>query len=246
MPQIIHIAETDSTNNHLKQLVYQQDVEEGTVVYCDFQTAGKGQRGNSWESEYGKNLTFSIVLYPNIVKANEQFIISQLVSLSIAECLSKYTDSISIKWPNDIYWNNKKICGILIENALESDFIKNSVIGIGININQEKFVSNAPNPISLKNVTGEDYNLASLLTDIQNSILHLYSQVKEGKTESICQRYKELLFRHEGYHLYNDGTSDFQAKIVSVEPDGILILETQEGVRRSFAFKEVKFILKNL
>lgn len=243
MPSLIHITEIDSTNNYLKQLVYNQNVEEGTVVYCDFQTAGKGQRGNSWESEYGKNLTFSMVLYPNEIKAKEQFIISQLVSLSIAECLSKHTDNITIKWPNDIYWNNKKICGILIENALESDFIKSSVIGIGININQEKFVSNAPNPISLKNITGEEYVLTNLLTGIQDSILHLYSQIKEGKKEFICQRYKELLFRREGYHLYNDGTSDFEAKIVSVESDGILTLETQEGIRRKFTFKEVKFIL---
>ena len=123
MPEIIHIRETNSTNNYLKELLQTQNVDEGTVVWADFQSAGKGQRGNGWESEAGKNILFSIVLFPGFIKAGEQFILSQIVSLAVANCLQEYTAGISIKWPNDIYWNEKKICGILLEKQLNNRLI---------------------------------------------------------------------------------------------------------------------------
>jgi len=123
---------------------------EFTTVIAERQTAGKGQRGNSWESEDCRNITFSFVLYPTFIEARRQFILSQIVSLSIKEELDQWTEGISIKWPNDIYWNDKKICGILIENDLSGHHIGRSISGIGVNINQDVFRSNAPNPISLK------------------------------------------------------------------------------------------------
>ncbi len=243
VPEIIHIRETNSTNNYLKELLQTQNVDEGTVVCADFQSAGKGQRGNGWESEAGKNILFSIVLFPGFIKAGEQFILSQIVSLAVANCLQEYTEGISIKWPNDIYWNEKKICGILLENTILEDNIGHSVAGIGININQENFRSEAPNPVSLKQITNRDYNLEEILKTVVNNINAYYQQIKIGKTDSLIKQYKESLFRKDGYHLYNDGISNFLARIQDVDSSGILILKTKEGEERHFAFKEVKYII---
>ena len=243
VPEIIHISETNSTNNYLKELLQTQNVDEGTVVWADFQSAGKGQRGNGWESEAGKNILFSIVLFPGFIKAGEQFILSQIVSLAVANCLQEYTEGISIKWPNDIYWNDKKICGILLENTILEDNIGYSVAGIGININQENFRSDAPNPVSLKQITNRDYNLEEILKTLVDNINVYYQQIKIGKTDSLIKQYKESLFRKDGYHLYNDGISNFLARIQDVDSSGILILKTKEGEERHFAFKEVKYII---
>ena len=243
VPEIIHIRETNSTNNYLKELLQTQNVDEGTVVWADFQSAGKGQRGNGWESEAGKNILFSIVLFPGFIKAGEQFILSQIVSLAVANCLQEYTEGISIKWPNDIYWNEKKICGILLENTILEDNIGHSVAGIGININQVDFRSDAPNPVSLKQITNRDYNLEEILKTVVDNINVYYQQIKIGKTYSLIKQYKESLFRKDGYHLYNDGISNFLARIQDVDSSGILILKTKEGEERHFAFKEVKYII---
>lgn len=243
VPEIIHISETNSTNNYLKELLQTQTVDEGTVVWADFQSAGKGQRGNGWESEAGKNILFSIVLFPGFIKAGEQFILSQIVSLAVANCLQEYTAGISIKWPNDIYWNEKKICGILLENTILEDNIGHSVAGIGININQENFTSEAPNPVSLKQITNRDYNLEEILKTVVDNINVYYQQIKIGKTDSLIKQYKESLLRKDGYHLYNDGISNFLARIQDVDSSGILILKTKEGEERHFAFKEVKYII---
>ena len=240
---IIHIKDCDSTNNTLTEINKTKRQEEGTILWSDFQSAGKGQRGNKWESEKGKNLLFSILLYPD-VKASEQFIISQIVSLAIAECLLAYTKDIAIKWPNDIYWKEKKICGILVENRLIEDNIEQSIVGIGININQSKFISDAPNPVSLKQITEEQHNLFEILNKARINILNYNRQLQSGNISFIRKRYKDFLFRSEGYHLYNDGKSDFAAKIKDLEPSGLLVLETREGIERRFAFKEVKYILQ--
>ena len=134
---LIHISETNSTNNYLQSLCSKQKVEELTVVVADFQTSGRGQRGNSWESDSGKNLLFSIVIFPEFLEARRQFLISQIISLAIKEELDTYTTDISIKWPNDIYWHDKKIAGILIENVLSGSTFSRAIIGMGLNINQK-------------------------------------------------------------------------------------------------------------
>lgn len=244
MPLIIHLVdEIDSTNNYMKSLLLKQKVKEGTIVSADFQTGGRGQRGNGWMSENGKNLLFSIVLYPDAVKANEQFLILQVVSLAVADFLRKYTDGITIKWPNDIYWREKKICGILIENAIEGDQIKESVCGIGINLNQESFDSSLPNPVSLKQITGEYYKQSIILGEVRELLFSYYEQLRRGEIQIIAENYRDSLFRKTGYHLFNDNTNDFIARIKNVAPDGTLILETESGDERRFAFKEVRYVL---
>ena len=146
---IERIKETTSTNTYLAQLCKENKAKEYHTVIAEHQTAGRGQRGNTWESEAGKNLTFSTVLYPTALEVKNQFYLSMIASFSVIYALENYTDGFSIKWPNDIYWKNKKIGGILIENELEGGYIVQSIIGIGLNINQKELHSSAPHPDSL-------------------------------------------------------------------------------------------------
>ena len=162
-PRILRVAETASTNSLLRELVIKESLAEGSVVVADFQTAGRGQIGNTWESEAGKNLMFSLVLYPTCIPANRQFLISQIAALSVKEALDLYADHITVKWPNDIYWKDKKICGMLIENDLSGHNLYCSIIGIGINLNQTVFRGDAPNPVSLFQIIGKEVDREEVL-----------------------------------------------------------------------------------
>ena len=162
-PRILRVAETTSTNSLLRELIIKESLSEGSVVVADFQTAGRGQIGNVWESEAGKNLMFSTVLYPTCIPANRQFLISQIAALSVKETLDLYTDHVTVKWPNDIYWKDKKICGMLIENDLSGHNLYCSIIGIGINLNQAVFRGDAPNPVSLFQIIGKEVDREEVL-----------------------------------------------------------------------------------
>ena len=240
MGNTFYTKQTHSTNVLLWEMIREKSLPEGFVVQTDFQSAGKGQVGNSWESEEGRNLLFSMVLYPQRVTVDNQFLLSQLVSLGIKEALDEYTDGITVKWPNDIYWNDKKLVGILIENSLQGTKIKSSVIGIGLNVNQKVFVSNAPNPVSLLQITGRRQNRKLLLTKIRQNIQKLYTELSVTK---IRAEYAEALYRKDGFYAYRANDETFQAKIISVHPDGQLELETEAGERKGFYFKEVSFVL---
>ena len=233
--EIIHIDETDSTN---RWLTTQGDSTpaENKVVWADYQTAGRGCGTNRWESERGKNLLFSMLIHPIDLPANRQFHISMAVSLAICEALGQHIGALSIKWPNDIYWKNAKICGILIENTLQGGCIKDSVIGVGLNVNQRRFLSDAPNPVSLWQICGREFDREQLLHDILNALdHHLYHDVKE--------QYCSLLYRRHGYHPYVDDEGAFMAEIVDVEDDGHLLLRDDSGLLRRYAFKEVQFVI---
>ncbi|NDV46851.1 biotin--[acetyl-CoA-carboxylase] ligase [Paludibacter sp. 221] len=238
MKDSFYIKETYSTNELLWEMLRSYDLPEGFVAYADFQTAGKGQHGNSWESENRKNLLFSILLYPHHIPLNENFLLSQSAGIGIKQELDKYVENISIKWPNDIYHNDSKITGILIENSLQGATIKESVIGIGININQTGF-DNAPNPVSLKQITGKTYARKSLLKNVRENILNIYNNWTPSQ---IHQEYMQSLYRKDGFHPYRSGNDTFEAKITDIQPDGRLILQTKEGSRLSFYFKEVQFL----
>lgn len=239
---LIHISETNSTNSYLQTLCARQRVEELTTVIADYQTSGRGQRGNSWESDAEKNLLFSFVLFPHFLEARRQFLISQIVSLAIKEELDTYTTDISIKWPNDIYWREKKICGMLIENDLMGQHISQSITGIGININQELFYSSAPNPVSLLQITGTQQDVFGILRNIMLRIQSYYDLLPKDNTEFIANRYEKALFRKEGLHRYRDANGEFLARIASVEPEGKLILEDEVKTLREYLFKEVQYI----
>ncbi len=241
MKDYLYLEQTNSTNELLWKMLKDEKLPEGFVVQTGFQTAGKGQIGNSWESESGKNLLFSIVVYPHFVPVSFQFLLSQFISVAIAGVLRKYTDGIKIKWPNDIYRKDKKIAGILIENSLQGNKIKSTVIGAGINVNQTKFLSDAPNPVSLAQITGKEFDISELLKEIRSEFMDIYQQ---RDIEKIQAEYLTELYRNTGtYYPFMSETESFNAKVIAVHPDGQLELQTEDGGKREFYFKEVSFII---
>lgn len=243
IPEIIQPAQTASTSTYLKELLKQRKLPECSVVITNNQTEGKGQPGNKWETEPGKNLTFSMIFYPNPIKASEQFIISKAVSVAIVKTLKKFNLNATIKWPNDIYVNDKKLGGILIENTLSGQTIDQCIIGIGLNINQETFPDHLPNPVSVKNISGRDTDLLSILAELHESISNFYDKVLAQNHPEIEQEYLNLLYRRNGTHLYKDKTGVFKAEFHSIGPAGHLFLKRKDGSVTSYAFKEVEHIL---
>ena len=231
--KIVHINETDSTNRWLKE---HGDGSRNLVVWADYQTAGRGCGTNSWESEHGKNLTFSLLIHPTNIPATKQFHVSMAMSLAICDVLGKLVGDLSIKWPNDIYWRNGKICGILIENTLQGSHIKDSIIGVGLNVNQREFHSDAPNPVSLWQICENETDRELLLQDI----LHVFEKYLAQDNR---EKYGSMLYRRQGSHPYADKDGAFMAELVDVEDDGHLILCDDNGKERRYAFKEVQFII---
>ena len=243
---IERIEETPSTNSYLAQRCREGRVKEYHTVIAESQTAGRGQRGNSWESEPGKNLTFSMVLYPTALEVKKQFLLSMMAAFSVIYALESYTDGFSIKWPNDIYWKDKKIGGILIENELEGEFIIQSILGIGLNINQTVFRSSAPNPVSLQQILGVEIDKQELLNKILAGLIGGYNFLEQRNYNAwavIQDLYLSHLYRKEGYHPYRDASGEFMAEFQTIEPDGHLVLKDKEGVIRRYTFKEVEFVL---
>lgn len=242
--RFIHLSETDSTNKLLQTVSEAEALPSGSIVMADFQTAGRGQTGNSWDSEAGKNLTFSILFHPVEVPANMSFVISEMVSLSVKYTLDKYMSDITVKWPNDIYYKDLKITGILIENTIMQSKILKSVIGIGINVNQTVFRSNIPNPVSMAQVTGKSYDLADILADFRQLFATQSARVNNICFDSIHRDYLQAIYRKEGYHQYADKNGIFEAKIENIEPTGHLILERTDGSHLRYAFKEITYLIQ--
>ena len=239
MKNSIYKKQTPSTNALSWEMNREKSLPEGLVIYTDFQSAGKGQPGNAWESSKGMNLLFSVMLHPDRLPMDELFLVSQLVSIAIKKALDEYTTNITVKWPNDIYWNDKKLAGILIENSLQGIKIMSVVIGVGLNVNQKSFFSNAPNPVSLSQITGKRQNRKQLLQQICQNIMELYYEMDKEKIRKI---YAESLYRKSGFYSFEANNETFQAKIKEVQTDGMLELETEKGELKSFYFKEVQFI----
>jgi BirA family biotin operon repressor/biotin-[acetyl-CoA-carboxylase] ligase len=202
-----------------------------------------GYMGNGWFSEKGKNLLFSLLIYPDNVEANAQFIISRIASLAVKNTLDQFTDDIRIKWPNDIYWKDKKIAGILIENDISGRVITNSIIGIGININQDQFPEELPNPVSLKQVTGSEFDRDYILDNFVREFFLIYREFQNGNEKAIEDEYMLDLYRINDYYWFEDDNGRFKAIIKEVLPSGHLVLKTLETAEeRVYAFKEVSFV----
>ena len=239
---IIPVETVASTNSYLKELAHKQVLEEGTVIVARKQTEGRGQRGNTWESEAGKNIACSILLYPSFLPVQRYFLLSEAIGLGVKETLDVYTAGITLKWPNDVYHQERKIAGILIENELTGNEYNLSVAGIGVNINQEYFLSNAPNPVSLKQITGLERDTETLLKELVQNVLYRYERLKEGDTEVLIRMYHSALYRKTGFHRYEDAEGIFCARIDRVSDDGFLHLITDRNEERSYAFKNVRFM----
>ena len=272
--KIVHLDETDSTNGWLRSFISKEfrnlgtgaqnseariplfpdslDQKSSLAVVAEYQTAGRGCGSNSWESERGKNLTFSVLLHPTEIPAECQFRISEAVSVAICETLERCfrplspADSspnlgeqeVTIKWPNDIYVGDRKICGILIENQLRGRLISDSIVGIGLNVNQTEFRSDAPNPVSVAQITGHEEDREALL----QTFFQRLSATMEWTPEALMEAYRQRLYRREGYHPFRDSQGVFEGKVMNVLEDGRLVLLDVEGKARTYAFKEVQFV----
>ncbi len=241
--KIIVLNEVESTNNYATRLILSDAAEEGTTVLTQFQKNGRGQAGNGWESEAGKNLLASIILNPHFLDAGKQFTISKVVSLSLVEFLEKEIEEVSIKWPNDIYVGNKKIAGILIENTIKGNSIDSSVVGIGLNLNQEKFISDAPNPVSLKQITGKTYSVELVAADVIKHIFNWYDKLKEGNFYEIDSAYFKRLYGVGEWRRYKKEGIVFEAKITGIGQFGQIQLQNKNGEVDEFAFKEIEFVI---
>lgn len=243
----IHLEETDSTNRYCREELREQLAGNAqprlTVVTTEYQSAGKGQGSNTWESERGRNLLFSVVCHPVWIPVTAQFLLSECIAMAIRDVLSKLTDGITIKWPNDIYYRDRKVCGILIENSLQGGHIKDCIIGVGLDVNQTVFRGDAPNPMSLAQILGHEVDRERLLQDIVSRFDRYLRGSESGLYGDIATLYQSYLYRQSGFYRYRDSYGEFEAALVEVEDDGHLVLRDRAGRIRSYAFKEVEYII---
>ncbi len=239
-----HLPVTDSVMNYIRQPEILTRPADFELITADYQTQGRGQRGTTWEAEDGKNLLFSFRFKPQGVKASTQFLLSEAIALAACKALSRYGSpgSMSIKWPNDIYYGDRKIGGMLIEHDLKGTGIATTIVGIGINVNQETFAGDAPNPVSLRQILGKEADRAAVLRNFLKLFMEYYTQLKGGESDKITAAYKRVLYRRSGCHRYRDAHGFFQACITDVLPDGTLMMCDSAGQQRQYAFKEVTFL----
>lgn len=239
--KIIRLEEIDSTNRYLKNYREEGD-EEMIVAVADYQAAGKGQGTHTWESEKGKNLLFSIKVYPHWIPVRRQFVLSMAGALAVKDALDSYVENITLKWPNDVYWNDKKISGTLIENTIDSKGIKSCVFGIGLNVNQLVFHSDAPNPVSLAQILGHEVDRDEVLKKILDGFEKYYELLRRADYMDVSGIYHLSQYRRKGFHPYRDADGEFEGALVEVEDDGHLILHDRQGRIRSYAFGEISIV----
>ncbi|HAX93744.1 MAG TPA: biotin--[acetyl-CoA-carboxylase] ligase [Bacteroidales bacterium] len=241
--EIIFLQSAESTNTTASEYLKSGKAREGLVIRAAYQSSGKGQQGNRWESEEGKNLLFSVILFPTMVNPEDQFLISGFISLGITDFLKTMISDCKIKWPNDIYAGNDKIAGILIENSISGRTLTSSVAGIGLNINQAVFPDRIPNPVSLKVITGKDHDTTGCLEGLLKCLDKRYKMVITGDRDQIRNDYTGSLYRLNEWHEFRSGEEIFSGRILSVGDSGLLMVENKAGQTREFAFKEIEFIL---
>ncbi len=239
-PHIIRLDTIDSTNTFLRTYTGNEDM---VVVTARHQTAGRGQGCHTWEDSEGQNLLFSILVRPYAIPIDHQFVLAMADALAMKSALDAYTTDIKLKWPNDIYYHNRKLSGTLIETSVSGGKLKRMILGTGINVNQQRFCSDAPNPISLCQITGKEESIDTLLHNILDAFYHYYGMAIEGNYAAISEAYHNALYRREGIYQYRDAKGEFRAEIIGVAYDGRLTLRDTTGQLRNYAFKEVEFII---
>lgn len=243
-PEFLFYPALASTNTELKSLLSKKELAENTLVITAHQTAGRGQIGNSWESEANKNLTFSILLRPNFLAPHLQFYISKIVSLALVDTIKQMANvQATIKWPNDIYIKDEKVAGILIENSILGNQLDYCIVGIGLNVNQTLFHSDAPNPVSLKQITSTDYDLERFLEVLLENLEQRYHELEVNRLELINKSYLDSLYRKNGFHLFEDENGQFEASIKQINEMGLMTLLYKSGQKKEYAFKEVSFVI---
>jgi BirA family biotin operon repressor/biotin-[acetyl-CoA-carboxylase] ligase len=238
---IIELDTVDSTNNYAKEMSKTMKNTDGVVVFSEEQTTGRGIYNNTWFSEAGKNLTFTIIHIPDNLSAEKQFYLSKATSLGICDFLETHVQPVFIKWPNDIYIKDKKIAGILIENTLSGDRIKHSFIGIGLNINQISFPNNIPNPTSLQKITKKQYDIPKMLRYLLCSIEIRLTELYTEAYEYLDEQYRDKLYLLKSRHRFHVGKDRIEGMIIDVETNGRLIIKDATGNNYTFGYKEVEY-----
>ncbi len=248
--EIVALPSTESTNNWLRQMRGQMQGRTCLVI-TDFQTAGRGSGTNHWESQEGQNLTFSLQVCPTDLPASRMFALSEVMSLGVARGLEEalcigeqgQESGVRIKWPNDVYYHDGKVCGMLIENDLLGKRVECSVMGVGINVNQDCFVSDAPNPLSLRQIAGHEFVRAQVLSSVLASTRFCLEMMEHGAYADLHALYLCRVYRWREWHLFTDQGGTFEGMIRDIEPDGHLIVQDRTGQERRYAFGEIKYII---
>lgn len=240
---VIQFEEIDSTNVYAAELIAKTNPMEGTCIVSDFQSAGKGQIGRYWHSAAAKNLLSSFILYPKNLAATDQFYLNIISGLAVMDVVSSFCKDVSIKWPNDIYVQNKKIAGILVQNTLRGKDVKSTIIGIGLNVNESAFPHDLPNPTSLALETDTLFSLENIRLHLSTRLEYYYNKLNAKHYTALKQQYLNHLYRKNmlcGY-LLNDGTK-INGAIIGIDHDGRLLINI-DGKITPFAFREISYII---
>lgn len=242
LERLIYLEEVDSTNHFAHELVKNQYPPNGTAILARYQSAGKGQKGNSWESAENQNLLCSLVFYPDHIEAHELFKLNQAVALAICEYLEEVSGyNFKVKWPNDIMFEEKKIAGILIENTIREKQCQFSIVGIGINLNQTAFKPYSPEAISLKSATGQETtSISSFCIGLRDKVMHQIFNLKPD-AEVLQREYAKKLFGLNEKRWFESDGETFEATIIGVDESGKLLMESS-GKLLDFGVKGVKHL----
>ena len=239
--KIIKLSAIDSTTDFLKKLAQETAVENGTVVQAKYQTKGRGQLQNTWQSESGKNLLFSVLYKFKALKITHRFYLNKVVAIAVSTVLKQYIPNVKIKWPNDIMALNNKIAGVLIENIFNGEHISQAIIGIGLNVNQDKF-DNLPKATSLKLLLKKDLDIDFILLEILDALEKMLDLLYQKDFSTIDKMYFTNLYRYQKPSMYHDKNGFFMAKIIGVKQSGLLQMELEDESIRLFNLKEIQFL----
>ncbi len=238
---IFHIEKTTSTNDDARR----EEFREGDIIWAEHQSAGRGQRGHTWTSPEGENLTFSLVLEPTFLPVSDQFMLLETIALALCDTFEEFDIETRIKWTNDIYRLDRKLVGILIEHNYSGNRLSRTIAGIGINVNQEVFDPALPNPVSMRQITRREYDREEVLNTFHRAMMKRYGQLRRGESEQIQRDYHRKMYRIGEFRPYRELPSGkvIRAAVQGVRPTGELILKKEDGTRREYLFREVEFIL---
>jgi BirA family transcriptional regulator, biotin operon repressor / biotin---[acetyl-CoA-carboxylase] ligase len=238
---LIRLEQVSSTNDYAAQLIRSGNAPEGTAILAEYQTTGRGQKGNLWESEKGKNLTFSFILLPEGLEVSGHFYLLMSISLAIRDLLRTKGINAGIKWPNDIFAADRKIGGILIENTIKGGVIASSVAGIGLNVNQTDFAFKGRLPTSMKNELGVDTSCEALLEESFMHLTHWVNMLYKREWEGMRENYMQSLFRFNCWSDYADSAGHFKGRIAGILEGGELVVEREDGRYRNYGFKDIEY-----
>jgi BirA family biotin operon repressor/biotin-[acetyl-CoA-carboxylase] ligase len=239
---LMHLPSVDSTNTFATNLLHKGDVIEGTVILADHQTHGKGQENNQWVSDARKNLLFSVIIKPSFLMAERQFYLSMCISNSLVDYISSIVEPVQVKWPNDILVTGRKVAGILIESTISGRSLNTSVIGIGLNVNQQVFPKGLPNPTSLQIATGNKFDLDDALMELIASLSSNLNSLYNQRYVSIKTAYLNNLWRLNEWEKFSDASGIFDGRIVDVTDSGELMVMHRQGTMKHYGFKDIEFV----